>query len=908
MMTLSGALVAATGCAADRPGAAAARPATAPAAEVAPPADHASTPDDATLPLDDIPGRPDLARIAPTSQPTDRPPIEAINLYAEAVDALQTGQRFMAIARLREALELDPNSFELHYALGRAHEVGRSPNEQSILAYERAAEINPDHLELQTKLGRHHLLEGNPDKALEHLRLALQTTAYAADESGAAMADLFLARALQEGGYDRAALEQYAKLLRRVQGRTLSLRHEPHLAFLLTNQLYLDIGDLYARNGMYADALSAYQPIAAREPADFDVQARLVRALARLRRYDEAVERSADLVVRFQADKPSLELLREVRRASGRDADGGTPSDELAAALARRPGDAAVLYALVELLRQDGRWAEAEGHLAKRAERNPGDFEVVRRWVELRLQRDDPEGAARLLIETLAERPDFAGELEELWANVISPARPHHLRLAQLRAMGVFPWQAAAKELGVAAVAERLRRDAVADEALARAVAARPAFAPAFRQRMVRLWVRRPGEAREASDAGRDRLVDELIAAAAADGGGDPALAQELTGLSLLYRKQYQPAADALTKAVEMAGDAPASALLHAQAMAFRGAGNVPKFEQIMWRLLSDRPAYEDAYSTLYAYYSEAGADGPMGRVLNTWLGAVPSSPSARLLHALGHFRDGRPDVAAQLMSRLLSERGDDPGVIGTAHAFYVRAGRLDALIGALEARVKEQPGNVAAAAALVELYGERGRQADAAGVVDAARAALARDPDHLYQVAHLYTGLGQRPAAEAALRQVLDIEPSHPGASNDLGYGLAERGENLAAAEGLIRQAVAAEPANASYLDSLGWVLYKRGKFAEARPHLERAAGDGASADPVVLDHLGDLLYRLGDRDAAATQWERAGAKLAERPSEREDLKQLKHDLDRKAGQLKAGQPVTVSPVVEEPSQAKNR
>jgi len=117
----------------------------------------------------------------------------------------------------------------------------------------------------------------------------------------------------------------------------------------------------------------------------------------------------------------------------------------------------------------------------------------------------------------------------------------------------------------------------------------------------------------------------------------------------------------------------------------------------------------------------------------------------------------------------------------------------------------------------------------------------------------------------------------------------------------------VAAEPDNASFLDSLGWVLYKRGKFAEARPHLEKAAADGA-ADPVVLDHLGDLLYRLGDRDAAAKQWQHAGAKLAERPSEREDIKQLKLDLERKAQQLKAGEPVTVSPVVEEPAHAKRQ
>jgi tetratricopeptide (TPR) repeat protein len=226
---------------------------------------------------------------------------------------------------------------------------------------------------------------------------------------------------------------------------------------------------------------------------------------------------------------------------------------------------------------------------------------------------------------------------------------------------------------------------------------------------------------------------------------------------------------------------------------------------------------------------------------------------------------------------------------------------------------VRREPGNVEAVSALTELYEERGRTADAVPLIDAARQALADDPDWLYQLAHLYARVGRQRESEHVLRQVLAIEPTHPPASNDLGYGWAERGENLAQAESLIRQAVAAEPANLSFLDSLGWVLYKRGKFREARTSLERAIGASASdADPVVLDHLGDTLYRLGDRDAAAKQWEQAGSKLAKPEAGAggsDEVKRLKAALDLKAKQLKSGEPVTVSPVFEDaqPQQAKN-
>src|SRR5205085_1477421 len=69
-----------------------------------------------------------------------------------------------------------------------------------------------------------------PLDALDHLRLGLQTKQYADDEAAAAIADYFLAKALQQQGYDRAALEQYEKLLDRLTRRTLALRSDAELS------------------------------------------------------------------------------------------------------------------------------------------------------------------------------------------------------------------------------------------------------------------------------------------------------------------------------------------------------------------------------------------------------------------------------------------------------------------------------------------------------------------------------------------------------------------------------------------------------------------------------------------------------------------------------------------------------
>src|SRR4051812_25926042 len=61
------------------------------------------------LALDDIQPKPVLR---PTSQPatTERAPLDAIELFAQARDAMLTGKRYSAINLLEKAVRLDPDS------------------------------------------------------------------------------------------------------------------------------------------------------------------------------------------------------------------------------------------------------------------------------------------------------------------------------------------------------------------------------------------------------------------------------------------------------------------------------------------------------------------------------------------------------------------------------------------------------------------------------------------------------------------------------------------------------------------------------------------------------------------------------------------------------------------------------
>jgi tetratricopeptide (TPR) repeat protein len=139
------------------------------------------------------------------------------------------------------------------------------------------------------------------------------------------------------------------------------------------------------------------------------------------------------------------------------------------------------------------------------------------------------------------------------------------------------------------------------------------------------------------------------------------------------------------------------------------------------------------------------------------------------------------------------------------------------------------------------------------------------------YAQTYAYWGAKKPAEAEALLRAILDDDPDHTGACNDLGNHLADTGRNLNEAERLVRHALtvdridrrktgAADPESALYRDTLGWVLFRQGKLTEARAELERAAAQAAgSLNPIVWDHLGDVLFRLNDKPKAKAAWEKA-------------------------------------------------
>jgi len=220
--------------------------------------------------LDEIEPVPVLGAAA--TRPARPAPVEAVRLFAQARIAMLDGNRAAAIDLLQKAAALDPESFHLHSLLGDLYAENNDARAQG--QWEKAAAIEPDHLGLQVTLGRQQLTHAQFPAAVERLRLARQTDEYRHDDPAAAEADFLLARALQEAGYDRAALEAYERLLNRLESQPMALRRNAQSAALMAHPeaLALHIAALYEKHRQYAQALTVLKSAAARNGDDFDVQ------------------------------------------------------------------------------------------------------------------------------------------------------------------------------------------------------------------------------------------------------------------------------------------------------------------------------------------------------------------------------------------------------------------------------------------------------------------------------------------------------------------------------------------------------------------------------------------------------------------------------------------------------------
>lgn len=140
--------------------------------------------------------------------------------------------------------------------------------------------------------------------------------------------------------------------------------------------------------------------------------------------------------------------------------------------------------------------------------------------------------------------------------------------------------------------------------------------------------------------------------------------------------------------------------------------------------------------------------------------------------------------------------------------------------------------------------------------------------------LAFLLQVAGQGDEAVALYRTVLKSQPSHLQAANNLAYLLAEQGKDLPEANQLASRCVRDRPEDDGFLDTLGMVLYKQGQFSEAIDVFQRALKKNP-AQGSYRYHLALALLAKGERSQAKRELQQALAQIGD-PAEKTRVQEL--------------------------------
>ena len=846
----------------------------------------------ALLKLSDIGPEPRLPTTLPVSRSAAPVSLDALQLYAQARAAMQSGERFTAIELLEDALRKDPDSFELNLALGQMAS-GTTLADKSLPALQKAAALNPDNSEVHQLLARLYLSRNDLPTAIRELRLAMATHDYREGGDSAFQVDYSLARVLQQGGYDLAALSQYEHLLQRLPQLSQVYRGTPDVMQMVQNPdlILYEMALLNQQLGRYTDALAAIEQALIEAPAGQPYAQMRVRLLLQTRRVDDARIFAAEVIARFGASVENMSLLREAYGFPEGQAAAIAQLRKMLALPSTRPDREVreISFALADILaaRHDSAAALAVlGNLTRQSDYEPAA--VARQFTFLE-STDHALDAARLLVEASARHPDDLSAISVMMGRLSRLSRSNHLRLRDLQQMKVDSWAEAARLYWVARLADLWERNELARTNLEKSVRTGTPFAPSYRSLMAHYWARHDWDDKRKTDTSNELVMLAQIQ-------GSRALAAELRGIIALKRKMSRDAAQNLMEAMRLGENAPEVQLGYASVQLLEG--NTTEAERTLLKITEDYPLFDQGYVTLIRYYLDRKLPAPAMRALQRWLDADPHSPTARMYQATIYLLTQRYDQAEKVLLNLFEDNADNTEVLIALQQLYFDTNRLDQLIRMLDRKRHPRPDISEIAERLAHIYASQQRMPEALRVLDDLHRTAVGDSDLLYYVSNLYMRLNDRKTSEAILEEVLKIDPNHSTAANDLGYYMAEEGRDLDRAEKLVRIALKEEPDTQAFLDSLGWVMYKRGRFEEARTCLEQAIAQTINPDPVVLDHLGDTLYRLGLKVEAAAQWLDAAGRLQRLQYLRSDQRSLQLQLQTKIRLNRQNQLAPVAPL----------
>jgi tetratricopeptide (TPR) repeat protein/tRNA A-37 threonylcarbamoyl transferase component Bud32 len=560
---------------------------------------------------------------------------------------------------------------------------------------------------------------------------------------------------------------------------------------------------------------------AVRDPAVWDDRA----ALARLARDEQVAEQSLVLLTVLGSRLMHLggDAERPLRAGQGRRPDDfwvnfylgnalarRAPEEAVSyfrAALALRPGTAAVHCNLGAALSRKGLVDEAVLELRRAVELDPGDAVAHTNLGVVLKTAGKPEEAIAEFHRALELDPDYAYAHANLGAALGEKGQLDEAVAACRRAVAISPkFPLAYSNLGSALYDQRRLNEALVE--LHRAIALDPEYAPAHT--CLGHVLRAQGRPDEALAAYRRALASDPRYAPAYHGLGN-ALGDKgrLDEAIVVYRR-----------AAEL--DPKNATIYYNLGNTLRGRGRLDEAVAVYQRAVKINPNFGAAHNNLGVALLDLHR---LDEAIATFHRALASDPKyAPAYDNLGNAlsKKGRWGEAVTAFHQAIKLDDKNANIYSNLGAALRAQGRPDEAVAVCRRAVELDPKNAYAFDKLGGALGDKGRWGEA---VAAHHRAAELDPNDARVRSNLGCALradGRLDEAVADFRRAVELAPNLVEGHSNLGMALAEQGR-LDEAIAACRWAVELGPKNAVSHGALGQVLLRKGQFAEARQAIQR-------------------------------------------------------------------------------------
>jgi tetratricopeptide (TPR) repeat protein len=235
--------------------------------------------------------------------------------------------------------------------------------------------------------------------------------------------------------------------------------------------------------------------------------------------------------------------------------------------------------------------------------------------------------------------------------------------------------------------------------------------------------------------------------------------------------------------------------------------------------------------------------------------GMLTGAPrSSDLNYLFGLAKDGKGDKTAAIgyLRKVTPDSRFFENAVAHVAFLYQELGRIPEAIAFLKTILSQR----APTADLLFYLGSFYEETENYGESEAAfLRGLQIEPENVrlhFRLGVLYDKKGDREAAIAQMKTVIQLDPKHTNALNYLGYTYADKAEQL------VLTAIETQPDDGYIIDSLGWVYYKKGLFDRAVSELEKAVSL-VPEDPTILEHMGDAYLKIDAKEKALEFYRRS-------------------------------------------------